>query len=210
MMFKQGGKTEEEQIEELKPEFLQLDLDRDGTISIIELARVLISMRGKLKASETEIKRALRQFDKDGDGEIDLIEYHQTMLNTPENNLVRRALVMRALARQDFRKIDVDGSGYISTYELKNVLQEKTRTIWSNEQIEAVVQTADRNKDGQLNYEEFLLTMYGKLDDIVPVFKFEGKRKRLSFKGKDEITYKNEGNDDAGKSNPWDEEKYGD
>ena len=103
--------------------------------------------------SRSEIRRALRQFDKDGDGEIDLKEYHQTMLDTPENNLVRRALVMRALARQDFKEIVVDGSGYISTDELKRVIEAKTRITWSNEQVEAVVQHADKNNDGQINYE---------------------------------------------------------
>ena len=118
----QSDYISEEKIEELKAEFLNLDLDCDGTISITELAKVLISMRVRLKASDTEIKRALRQFDSNGDGEINLVEYYQTMRNCPHHNLVHRALVMRSSARQEFLNIDVDGSGYISEDEIKQVI----------------------------------------------------------------------------------------
>ena len=198
----QSDYLSEEKIEELKAEFLNLDLDCDGTISITELAKVLISMRIRLKASDTEIKRALRQFDRDGDGEINLVEYYQTMRSCPHHNLVHRALIMRSSARAEFLKIDVDGSGYISMDEIKQVLESRTKTHWTNEQLEAVVKYADRNRDGQINYEEFLYGVYGKLDDILSVSKAE-ERKRFSFKrrnrnidDKDESRAKDDDDDD--------------
>ena len=172
----------QEKVEELKGEFLNLDLDCDGTITIAELAKVLISMRGALKASDTDIKRALRQIDKNGDGILNLVEYYQTMQNCPHYNLVHRALVMRSSARQEFAKIDVDGSGYLEMDEIKQVLEAKTQHIWSSEQVEAILKKADRNRDGQINYDEFLSNVYGKLDDVDAFAKEATRKKRFSFK----------------------------
>ena len=52
------------QIQNMKKEFLMLDTDGDGTISVSELGTILRSMRGKLRASEAEIKKALKEIDR--------------------------------------------------------------------------------------------------------------------------------------------------
>ena len=59
-----------EQIDKMKGEFKQLDMDGDGIISTDELAKVLRAMKKSLGVSESDIKRTLRDTDKNGDGKL--------------------------------------------------------------------------------------------------------------------------------------------
>ena len=61
----------EERLKELQKEFLEIDVDGNGEVSIEELGTLLRSMRVKLKISESQIKRALKQIDINGDGTVD-------------------------------------------------------------------------------------------------------------------------------------------
>ena len=58
------------QIEKMKTEFLRLDVDGDGTITVDELANVLRAMRPHLDITEADITRTLKDIDRDGDGNI--------------------------------------------------------------------------------------------------------------------------------------------
>ena len=147
------------QIQKMKKEFLMLDTDGDGTISVDELGTVLRSMRGKLRASEAEIKKALREIDRDGDGTIDLKEYIKSQQNKTNSDLVHRALVQRSKIRKEFERFDKDGSGYITQEELLQVIQARAAVTITPDQIKKMMADSDDNNDGQINYEEFVLLM---------------------------------------------------
>lgn len=119
-----GKPLKESKVKQMKQEFLNLDADGDGNISVAELRKVLFSMMGKLKVSEAEINQVLKDIDKDGDGTIDLQEYFANMENTTSKNLIHRALVQRSKSRKAFEKFDKDGSGYVTTEELMEVFEE--------------------------------------------------------------------------------------
>ena len=143
----------------MKKEFLLLDTDGDGTISVNELGAVLRSMRGKLRASESDIKRALKEIDRDGDGTIDLKEYIKSRKNKTNMDLVHRALVQRAKIRKEFERYDEDKSGYITKDELLEVIQARAAVTVTEEQIKRMMEDSDDNSDGKINYEEFVLLM---------------------------------------------------
>ena len=143
----------------MKKEFLLLDTDGDGTISVNELGAVLRSMRGKLKATESDIKRALKEIDRDGDGTIDLKEYIKSRKNKTNMDLVHRALVQRAKIRKEFERYDEDKSGYITKDELLEVIQARAAVTVTEEQIKRMMEDCDDNSDGKINYEEFVLLM---------------------------------------------------
>ena len=71
----------DDKIEKMKKEFLLLDVDGDGTITINELARVLRSMKTRLAVTEADIQRTLKDIDRDGDGTIDIEEYVKSRKN---------------------------------------------------------------------------------------------------------------------------------
>ena len=148
-----------EQIEKMKNEFLQLDLDNDGTITVDELGNCLRSMRVKLKLSEGEIKKTLKEIDKDGNGTIDLKEYMQNMKDKTNKDLIFRALCQRSFIRKEFHKFDADGSGFITRDELIEVIRSRIGMQLSTYQVDDLLKDNDENDDGKINYEEFVCLM---------------------------------------------------
>ena len=149
----------EAKIKEMQKEFLNLDTDGDGNITVEELGTVLRSMMGKLKVSEEEIAKVLKEIDLDGDGTINLNEYFVNMKNSDSKNLIHRALVQRSKARKSFEKFDKDGSGYVTTDELLEVFEELMGGPVTIEQFENMMKECNKNSEGKINYEEFVVLM---------------------------------------------------
>ena len=154
-----GKKIEQDNIIKLQKEFLDCDVDGDGTITVKELGSVLRSLRTKLKVSESEIKKVLREIDADGDGKVNLKEYYSAMEKSTSKNLVYRALVQRSNTRKQFEKYDADGSGYITVDEMKLVFEERTGRKLDMKEVKQMLKETDENDDGKINYDEFLQLM---------------------------------------------------
>ncbi|WP_067801960.1 EF-hand domain-containing protein [Actinomadura formosensis] len=60
--------------------------------------------------------------------------------------------------RATFELVDVDGDGYISTGELKNLMGRLGQDITGTRAVEVVV-AADANRDGKISLEEFTALM---------------------------------------------------
>jgi calmodulin len=148
-----------EQIEDVKNEFLLLDVDGNGTITVDELAWVLRSLKTELEASDEDIKRALKDIDRDGDGIINLEEYIKSRMYKTNRDLLHRALLTRSKIRKVFEKYDRDNSGYVTKDEIIEVLQTRTGVTVTLKQTGKFVQDADSDQDGKINYEEFVLLM---------------------------------------------------
>ncbi|MCP9947766.1 MULTISPECIES: EF-hand domain-containing protein [Actinomadura] len=56
--------------------------------------------------------------------------------------------------RATFELVDVDGDGYISTDELKNLMTRLGQDVTDTRAVEVVV-AADANRDGRISLEEF-------------------------------------------------------
>ncbi|MEO3824403.1 EF-hand domain-containing protein [Actinomadura sp. B10D3] len=56
--------------------------------------------------------------------------------------------------RATFELVDVDGDGYISTEELKNLMAKLGQDVTDTRAVEVVV-AADANRDGRISLEEF-------------------------------------------------------
>ena len=154
-----GKKLTDDQIEDLKGEFFNLDSDGDGVITVKELEAILCSMQNKLSCSEKDIQQLLKVIDVDGDGKIDLKEYHTIMKDKTNRDLIHRALVKRSSARKQFAKFDTDHSGYCSVEEIHEGYMKIMKCNVALAQVEKMVKHFDRNKDGKIDYEEFVLMM---------------------------------------------------
>ena len=148
-----------EQVQGMIKEFLCLDADGDGTITVDELEKVLRSMRAKSKPSEIDIKNAIKEIDKNGDGTIDMDEYVRSCRNKATQDLIHRALVQSSKIRKEFEKFDKDNSGFITKEELMEVIQARASVTISPKQIDQMMIDSDENNDGLINYEEFILLM---------------------------------------------------
>lgn len=57
-----------------------------------------------------------------------------------------------------FREFDKDGNGYISRDELIQVMHSQGDEL-TDEEIDGMIKTADQDKDGRVDYREFVAMM---------------------------------------------------
>ncbi|XP_068001320.1 plastin-1 isoform X2 [Melanerpes formicivorus] len=76
-----------------------------------------------------------------------------------ENNIITVAREELEELREAFSKIDIDNSGYVSDYELQDLFKEASLPLPGykvREIVEKVIVVTDSNKDGKINFEEFV------------------------------------------------------
>ena len=140
----------------LKKEFLALDINGDGVISLDELHLLLKSLKSKLKMSEREIKRFEKEFDKDGDGTIDLEEFFEMVQNSSERGIIHKALIQRSGIRKIFQKYDKDGNGVITRDEFRKIVEDKYQVTMMQSQADALMEEADVDDSGYIEFDEFM------------------------------------------------------
>jgi Ca2+-binding EF-hand superfamily protein len=66
-------------------------------------------------------------------------------------------------SKDTFRAIDRDHSGLISSHELRSAFKQVSEEALNDEQIEEIIKKLDYDKNGEINYSEFLS---GTISDI--------------------------------------------
>ena len=143
----------------LQKEFIGLDRDGNGEISVEELEVLLRSMRIKLRLSETEIRKALKIVDTDQDGKISLVELNNIIEQYDTDGVIFRALSQRLEIRTEFKKYDTDNSGFITKDELVQIVKDRTGVLVNEKHLEGMMKDCDENDDNQIDYEEFCTLM---------------------------------------------------
>lgn len=135
-------------------------LDHDGKITASELGTVMRSLGQD--PTDAELEEMVKQVDTDGDGTIDVPEFLTLMarkMTQIENELM-----------DAFKVFDRDGNGYISHAELRQVMASlgaSTRIVCvlelvdirltgeklTEEELDEMMNDADTDHDGQVNYE---------------------------------------------------------
>ena len=136
----------EEQIAFFKDSFSLFDKNGDNVISTSELATVMRSLGQS--PTEAEMKQIIAEFDKDHSGTLDFAEFLQLMANKLKDPITEAEL------HEAFKIFDKDGSGSISAAELRHVMTNIGEKL-TDEEIEDILQDADVNGDGQLDFYEF-------------------------------------------------------
>eukprot|EP01096_Ripella_sp_DP13-Kostka_P014652 TRINITY_DN6693_c0_g1_i1.p2 TRINITY_DN6693_c0_g1~~TRINITY_DN6693_c0_g1_i1.p2 ORF type:complete len:185 (+),score=81.30 TRINITY_DN6693_c0_g1_i1:78-557(+) len=140
-----------DQYKELKEAFSVIDRDGDGEITTNELKVVLQSM-GLTKVTETEIAQMISDVDTDRNGTVNFSEFltmmHKKMRTADEEQEIRAA----------FNVFDKNGDGMISAAELRHVLTNLGEKL-SDEDVEDMIRTADANKDGFVDWNEFVVLL---------------------------------------------------
>lgn len=137
----------EETIKEFREAFALFDKDGDGSISVHELGVVMRNM--DQNPTEAELKQMIQEVDADGNGLIDFAEF-VTLLARKMNNTDKDAEI-----REAFNVFDRDGSGKISCHELHHIMKSLGEDL-THEEIQQMMKEADKNGDGEIDYEEFV------------------------------------------------------
>ena len=119
---------------------------------------MLRTMQKRLRVSDSVIEETMKNIDRDGDGTVNLAEYYLSQRGKTHQDLLHRALVHRSGIRKEFQRFDMDNSGYVTEDELLEVIRARGAKF-SIEQVQKTVQETDRNDDGKLDYEEFVVLM---------------------------------------------------
>eukprot|EP00184_Porphyridium_aerugineum_P008633 CAMPEP_0184692570 /NCGR_PEP_ID=MMETSP0313-20130426/994_1 /TAXON_ID=2792 /ORGANISM="Porphyridium aerugineum, Strain SAG 1380-2" /LENGTH=522 /DNA_ID=CAMNT_0027150409 /DNA_START=284 /DNA_END=1852 /DNA_ORIENTATION=- len=142
-----GTNLKKEELDELKKMFEAVDTDGSGNISIAEL-RTAMKKAGS-KFTDQEVEEMLQTYDVDGDGTIDYSEFVSAMTNINKLNTVENI-------QKAFHQFDKDGDGTITAEEVLHALRDCHIDI---EKAKEIVKSADKNNDGQIDYEEFYAMM---------------------------------------------------
>ena len=140
----------DEQRKDYQDIFDQFDKDKDGKISGKELQNAMFSMGQS--PTEDEINEMMREVDLNQDGKIDFDEFMILMTkNSPDTQAEEEVI-------NAFRVFDKEGNGLIASSELKHIMMTIGDKM-TEEEADEMVNEADIDEDGMINYEEFVRMM---------------------------------------------------
>uniref|UniRef100_A0A7N2KTE5 EF-hand domain-containing protein n=2 Tax=Quercus lobata TaxID=97700 RepID=A0A7N2KTE5_QUELO len=128
--------------------FNNMDTDKSGTITLEELKIGLTRLGSKL--TETEIKQLMDAADVDKNGTVDYSEFITVTMN--RNKLDNEEHLFMA-----FKYFDQHDSGFITREELRKAMTQYG--MGDEATIDEVIEDVDTDKDGRINYDEFVAMM---------------------------------------------------
>uniref|UniRef100_A0A8C3W5F9 Centrin 1 n=1 Tax=Catagonus wagneri TaxID=51154 RepID=A0A8C3W5F9_9CETA len=149
---KVGPKPEltENQKQEVREAFDLFDADGSGTIDVKELK---VAMRALgFEPRKEEMKRMISEVDKEGTGKISFNDFLAVMTQKMAEKDTKEEIL------KAFRLFDDDETGKISFKNLKRVANELGENL-TDEELQEMIDEADRDGDGEVNEEEFLRVM---------------------------------------------------
>merc|ERR1711934_616429 len=136
---------------DFRKNFNLFDKKRTGAIPIGDMGTVLRSLGQN--PTEAELQALMDEVDKDKSGTIEFNEFVDLMSRTNKSKDQ-----MQNEIREAFLTFDADGSGYITKDELIETLTTMGDPV-DEEVITGMIQEADLDGDGKINYEEFTKIM---------------------------------------------------
>merc|ERR1712075_19494 len=143
---KSKGGLSEEQIEEIREAFNLFDADNSGAIDVRELKAAMRALGFEVK--KEELKKMISDIDNDGNGSIEFAEFLEMMTGKMGEKDTREDI------EKVFKLFDDDGTSKISFKNLARVAEELGETI-DDEELQDMINQADRDGDGAINADEF-------------------------------------------------------
>ncbi|XP_060556910.1 uncharacterized protein LOC132717165 [Ruditapes philippinarum] len=138
----------EDQVKLILQSFSSLDENGDGKISKREIARAY-RLAG-FNPTKEELSKIILEHDENDDGYIDFEEYFNVM----RTKMIKMDFEAERL-KTAFQVLDLDQDGFITREELSHALS-KTGDQFTDDEISDIIERADKNKDGKIDYNEFV------------------------------------------------------
>mmetsp|Transcript_15206 Transcript_15206/g.17616 ORF Transcript_15206/g.17616 Transcript_15206/m.17616 type:complete len:291 (+) Transcript_15206:242-1114(+) len=138
-----AGRVSDEEVENEKKLFSQLDRNGDGYITKKEFREV-----NEKNELGYDVDKVFEDLDLDKNGAISYTEFiAATMNDTVAKNSNR--------LKQAFKFFDSDNDGIIGIEDFKNILNNDDNMSIGNTLIEEIIKDCDENGDGKIDYQEF-------------------------------------------------------
>ena len=111
-------------------------MDHNGKISLDDFKMLITDGRITEEQITEMLEEMLKKYDLNGDREIDFEECYTGM-------------------KKEFKTFDKNKDGFITAEELMRNMESKGERV-TKEEIDAIIQTADKNGDGKISIEEYL------------------------------------------------------
>mmetsp|Transcript_121115 Transcript_121115/g.376513 ORF Transcript_121115/g.376513 Transcript_121115/m.376513 type:complete len:582 (-) Transcript_121115:20-1765(-) len=152
----------ESEIKELRGVFMEMDTNKDGTVSFAELKTALETSGVKLPKN---LQQMIVECDLDGSGVLDYTEFLAATMGKKQYH--QKDVVWAA-----FKRFDVDGSGFIDRKEVANLLNEEVRDALHLKDnpttIDQIFAEVDQDHDNRINFNEFFDMMKSVGEGKVP------------------------------------------
>jgi len=141
----------EDKIKTLREQFQAMDANGDGMLSVQELTEGM--RKGGLKEIPADLKQIMQDIDSDKSGQIDYTEFLTAALD-------KKHYMERDICWSAFCAFDKNGDGKLSKDELKLVLESgNVSKIRNNKELEDLIKEIDKDGNGEIDFEEFMLMM---------------------------------------------------
>jgi len=132
----------------VEEQFLAMDQNHHGQITYGELKKVMVD---RFHMPDKEAKLTFQALDMHHDQEIHFSDFLAAMVST-------RIEIHEELMQEAFRRFDEDGTGYITSTNLKKVIGDE----FEGQKVEKMLCEADILKNGRISYHEFVSYVQGR------------------------------------------------
>jgi calmodulin len=146
----------------MKNSFDEVDSNHDGRIDADELLKVSQTSGMKLRSKQHAVALINKYGNSQGNGTISFNEFKLIQAHCEagrERLMSQKSRDAEQRMRTAFKVFDIDGNGFIDATELKSTLAQLGGQLLPSD-ADAMLEVADKNGDGQIDYEEFILMMY--------------------------------------------------
>merc|ERR1711959_346648 len=176
-MKKKAPGLSEEQIDEIREAFSLFDADASGMIDVRELKAAMRALGFEIK--NEELKKMVSDVGNDGNGTIEFAEFLAMMTGKMGEKDSREDI------EKVFKLFDNDSTNKITFANLARVAEELGETI-DDEELQDMINQADRDGDGAINGDEFYRIMKKKgnfLEDLSSDDDFEAPAEKPKGRG---------------------------
>ncbi|EKX45698.1 hypothetical protein GUITHDRAFT_108572 [Guillardia theta CCMP2712] len=145
------------EIEDLKKVFQEFDQDGNGSIDMDELELVLRS-QGQNPTRE-ELLEMIREVDEDSNEQIEFEEFIQIIAKNRKDVDLEKEIVDEFTDKEN--GVDRQETGFCSLNDLRAMLKGLGENI-TDKEVDIMVKEAFVDRDGQVNYRQFIHGMMGK------------------------------------------------